>query len=123
MTLAHVWFCLQFLVHLQKGQCESEPHQTKKSALYLVRTKASELADFPCVNTPLNSCHIYSPSCSFKPFFCGTKLWENKLFLKTVGNKAVFVTSDFHYMKKKIKILRCFSNHLLLCSIVYVRLL
>ncbi len=30
MTLAHVWFCLQFLVHLQKGQCESEPHQTKQ---------------------------------------------------------------------------------------------
>ncbi len=29
MTLAHVWFCLQFLVHLKKGQCESEPHQTK----------------------------------------------------------------------------------------------
>ncbi len=23
-------FCLQYLVYLQKGQCESEPHQTKK---------------------------------------------------------------------------------------------
>ncbi len=56
MTLAHVWFYLQFLVHLQKEQCESEPHQKKrrkeKSILYLVRTKASELADFPGVNTP-----------------------------------------------------------------------
>ncbi len=50
----HVWFCLQFLVHLQKGQCESEPHQkNKKSTLNLVRTKASELADFPGLNTPL----------------------------------------------------------------------
>ncbi len=27
--------------------------QTKKSILYLVRTKASELVDFPDVNTPL----------------------------------------------------------------------
>ncbi len=54
--VAHVWFCLQFLVHLQKGHCESELHQTKtkKSTLYLVRTKASELADFPDVNTPLD---------------------------------------------------------------------
>ncbi len=25
-----MWFCLQFLVHLQKGQCKSKPHQTKK---------------------------------------------------------------------------------------------
>ncbi len=30
MTLAHVWFCLQFMVHLQKGQCESKSHQTNK---------------------------------------------------------------------------------------------
>ncbi len=30
LTLAHMWFCLQFLVHLQKGQCGSEPHQTIK---------------------------------------------------------------------------------------------
>ncbi len=52
MTLAHVWFCLQFLVLQQKGQCESEPHPNKYiSTLYLVRTKASELADFPGVNT------------------------------------------------------------------------
>ncbi len=29
--LKHTWFCLQFLAHLQKGQCESEPHQTKKN--------------------------------------------------------------------------------------------
>ncbi len=44
-------FVLQFLVHLLKEQCESEPHQTKKT-LYLVRTKASELADFSGVNIP-----------------------------------------------------------------------
>ncbi len=54
MILAHVWFCLQFLVCLLKEQCESKLHQTKKkSAFYLVRTKASELADFPGLNTPL----------------------------------------------------------------------
>jgi len=29
MTLAQVWFCLLILVPLQKGHCESEPHQTK----------------------------------------------------------------------------------------------
>ncbi len=56
MTLTHMWFCLQFLVHLKKGQCESEPHQTKKKkTFYLVRTKASELSDFPGVNTPLEN--------------------------------------------------------------------
>ncbi len=38
----------------KKEQCESEPYQKKKSILYLVWTKASELADFPGVNTPLN---------------------------------------------------------------------
>ncbi len=30
MILAHVWFCLLFLVHLQQGLCESEQHQKKK---------------------------------------------------------------------------------------------
>ncbi len=35
MTLAHVWFCLQFLVHLQKGQCESEPHQPNNKNIYI----------------------------------------------------------------------------------------
>jgi len=29
-TLAHVWFGLQILVHLQKEQCESEPYQKNK---------------------------------------------------------------------------------------------
>ncbi len=93
MTLAHMWFCLQRLVHLQKGPCESKPHQTKEiSTLYSVRTKAGELEDFPGVNTPLNYCHIHSHSCSFKPFFCGTNLCENKIFLKNDGNKAVLFT-------------------------------
>jgi len=32
MSLAHMWFCLQILVHLQERQSESEPHQkTKKT--------------------------------------------------------------------------------------------
>ncbi len=30
MNLADVWLYLQFLIHLQKGQCESEPHEKKK---------------------------------------------------------------------------------------------
>ncbi len=57
MTLAHERISLTFLIHLQKGLCESEPHQTnkKEETLYLVRTKASELADFPGVNTPQNN--------------------------------------------------------------------
>ncbi len=57
-------FCIQFLVHLQKGQFESKLHQTKKSTLHLVRTKASEQADFPGVKTPYGLfdifCHLYS---------------------------------------------------------------
>jgi len=52
-------FVHKFWFHLQKGQCESEPQQTnkqtnRKTTLYLVLTKASELADFPGVNTPLH---------------------------------------------------------------------
>ncbi len=43
-----------------------------------------------------------------------------KVNVKTVGN-AVLVTNDFHSLNKKI--LRCFSNYLLLCSIVYVKCL
>ncbi len=50
--MPHVWFCLQFMVYLQKGPWESKLHQTQKTTtLYLVRTNASELADFPGVNT------------------------------------------------------------------------
>ncbi len=63
-------FRLQFLDHLQKGQCESELHQTKqKKTFYLVRNKASELSDFPGVNTPveLNGHFCY---CTFKGSVC-----------------------------------------------------
>ncbi len=52
-TLAHMWFCLQFLVHFQKAVWKRTSPNKKKSTLYLVRTKASELVDFPGVNTPL----------------------------------------------------------------------
>ncbi len=45
-----------FTISGSLGQCESEPQQTnKKSTLYLVQTKASELADFPGVNTSLGN--------------------------------------------------------------------
>ncbi len=46
-------------------------------------------------------------------------LWNIKeAILKTVGNKAVLVINDFHCMNEKQI---CFSNYLLLYSIVYVR--
>ncbi len=54
-----LWFCLQFLVHLQKRQCESELHQTKQKTFYLVEIKASELADFPGVNTPYMKTELF----------------------------------------------------------------
>jgi len=58
MTVAHVWFCLQILVYFKKGQCESKLHQTttattkNNNIVYMVRTKESELSEFPGVNTP-----------------------------------------------------------------------
>ncbi len=72
MTLAHVWLCLQFLVHFQKEQCESEPHQTTKKInnMYLVQDQSKWTSDFPGVNTPLQSDSItdaescWSPSCA-----------------------------------------------------------
>ncbi len=72
MTLAHtsVLFCSVYNFWFTcKEQCESEPHQTKnKSTLYLVRTKASELLDFPSVNTPEDS---YDDAYQWEPeFFC-----------------------------------------------------
>ncbi len=37
--LRTLWFCLQLLVHLQKGQCESEPHQTKTKKVVTLYNK------------------------------------------------------------------------------------
>ncbi len=54
MTLAHVRFCLQFLVHLLFAVWKRTAPNKKESTLYLVQTKASEVADFPGVNTPLD---------------------------------------------------------------------
>ncbi len=54
-----MWFCLQFLVHLQKGQRASEANRTKPKKLMTKNVfgpdQTSELVDFPGVNTPLIS--------------------------------------------------------------------
>ncbi len=81
MTVAHVWFCLQFLVHLQKGQCESEPHQTKQKTFYLVEIKASELADFPGVNTPYVKTELFA--LTERAFYC-----HNLTFFREKGKFA-----------------------------------
>ncbi len=64
-------FRLQFLVHLQKGQCESKlkKKENNNNKTYLVRNKASDLSDFPGVNTPveLNGHFCY---CTFKGSVC-----------------------------------------------------
>ncbi len=44
---------------LAKRQCESELHQTKQKTFYLVEIKASELADFPGVNTPYMKTELF----------------------------------------------------------------
>ncbi len=46
-------FVYSFWFTCKKGSVKENRTKQKKSTLYLVRTKASELADFPGVNTPL----------------------------------------------------------------------
>ncbi len=47
-------FVYNFWFTCKKGSVKVNHTKQKKSTLYLVRTKASELADFPGVNTPLD---------------------------------------------------------------------
>ncbi len=48
-------FVYSFWFTCKKSSVKVNRTKQKKSTLYLVRTKASELADFPGVNTPLDS--------------------------------------------------------------------
>ncbi len=45
-------FVYSFWFTCKKGGVKANRTKQKKSTLYLVQTKASELADFPGVNTP-----------------------------------------------------------------------
>ncbi len=45
-------FVYSFWFTCKKGSVKANRTKLKKSTLYLVQTKASELADFPGVNTP-----------------------------------------------------------------------
>ncbi len=64
-----MWFCLQFLLHLQKGKYEREPHQTKKinivfgpdyskgtSGLSCCEYTLSEVCKVPVVINHLQDC-------------------------------------------------------------------